>query len=82
MLDASLRTQNASSIQQVLPYGAVNSRRSSESSFGFMRAFLIIARRESANMAHRPKLDLLHARDEIAPPVGLGRLWNHDEIPV
>lgn len=44
----SHRTQNASSIQQVLPYGAVNSRRSSESSYARQRHDADLARKAAS----------------------------------
>ena len=77
MTFASRRPQNVSDDPQVLPYDAAARRLS-----GSTNTLLGAARRESATMANRPKLDLVNASDAVRPPADLGRLWYDDEIPV
>ena len=81
MLATSKHDQNAATIRQVLPYGAVASWRPRESTIGFTRALRFRAPWETANLAQRPKLDLTRTSDPITPPADLGRLWYDDEIP-
>ena len=73
--------QNAPRRREVVPCNTAGTSGRRHYGRSPIRVLSVVARRESANLANRQKLDAINVGDASVPPPDLGRLWYDDEIP-